>query len=64
MEQLGQFHFFFTLSAAEMHWPEVATSVLHSIGEKISYEAGWEEDETLIKIDGMSLPEYKKKEYS
>ena len=61
MEQLGQFHFFFTLSAAEMHWPEVATSVLHSIGKKISYEAGWEEDETLIKIDGMSLPEYKKK---
>ena len=61
MEQLGQFHFFFTLSAAEMHWPEVATSVLHSIGKKISYEAGWEEDETKIKIDGMSLPEYKKK---
>ena len=66
MEQLGPFHFFFTLSAAEMHWPEVATSVLHSLGNKISYEAGWEEDETKIKIEdvsgvSMSLPEYKKR---
>jgi hypothetical protein len=60
MEQLGQFHFFFTLSAAEMHWPEVATSVLHSLGTKISYEDGWEEDEAKIMIDGMSLPDYKK----
>ena len=29
MEQLGPFHFFFTLSAAEMRWPGVTTGILH-----------------------------------
>ena len=69
MEQLGPFQFFFTLSSAEMHWPEVATSILHTIGRKIIYEEGWEEDQNKIKIevevDGeltlMPLPEYKAK---
>ena len=55
MEQLGQFHFFFTLSCAEMKWPEVTTSILHTLGNKISYETGWEEDETKIKIDNTPL---------
>ena len=36
MEQLGPFQFFFTLSSAEMHWPEVATSILHTIRKKNS----------------------------
>ena len=35
MEQLGPFQFFFTLSSAEMHWPEVAVAILHTIGKKI-----------------------------
>ena len=61
MEQLGQFHFFFTLSAAEMKWSEVTTSILHTLGIKITYDRGWENDETKIKIDKMPLPEYKKK---
>ena len=69
MEQLGPFQFFFTLSSAEMHWPDVATSILHTIGRKIVYEEGWEEDQNKIKIevevDGeltlMPLPEYKAK---
>ena len=26
---------------------------------EISYEAGWEEDKSKIKIDGMELPEYR-----
>ena len=50
MEQLGPFHFFVTLSAAEMHWPEVTTSILHIQGKKIIYESGWEEDEDKVKI--------------
>ena len=58
MEQLGTFNFFFTLSSAEKKWPEVKVSILHSIREKISYEKGWEEDSTKIKIDGKPLPEY------
>ena len=52
MEQLGPFHFFFTLSAAEMKWPEVTTAILHYEQQidKISYEPGWQEDEEKIKI--------------
>ena len=50
MEQLGPFHFFVTLSAAEMHWPEVTASILHIQGKKIIYESGWEEDEDKITI--------------
>ena len=70
MEQLGPFHFFITLSAAEMNWPEVTTAILHIQGEKIIYEDGWEEDEDKIKIQTididnqeviLTLSEYKKK---
>ena len=60
MEQLGPFHFFFTLSAAEMLWPEVSTSILHSQGniDKIIYLKGWEYDEELILVvkDGKEVP--------
>ena len=60
MEQLGPFHFFFTLSAAEMLWPEVSTSILHSQGciDKIIYQKGWEYDEKLILVvdkDGKEM---------
>ena len=52
MEQLGPFHFFFTLSAAEMKWPEVTTAILHYEQQidKIIYKPGWEEDEGQIEI--------------
>ena len=60
MEQLGPFQFFLTLSSAEMHWPEITANILHTLGHKISYENGWEEDETMIKIDDIPLPRYKK----
>ena len=61
MEQLGPFTFFFPLSSAEMRWPEVTLSILHTThpDKKITYEPGWEEDESQIKIDDMPLPEYK-----
>ena len=59
MEQLGPFNFFFTLSSAEMKWPEVTCSILHNLGKVISYEEGWEEDENKIKIDNVPLPKYK-----
>ena len=71
MEQLGLFHFFVTLSAAEMNWPEVTTAILHLQGKKIIYEDGWEEDEDKIKIQTintnnqeviLTLAEYKKNE--
>ena len=49
---MGPFHFFFTLSAAEMLWPEVTTAILHYEQEieKIVYEVGWETDEEKIMI--------------
>ena len=52
MEGLGPFHFFFTLSAAEMKWPEVTTAILHYEQQidKIVYEPGWEENEENIKV--------------
>ena len=69
MEQLGPFHFFFTLSCAEMKWSDVSTAILHSKGgiEKIVYLKDWEYDDNLIlvvKTDGteIPLPEYMKKE--
>ena len=59
MEQLGPFNFFFTLSSAEMKWPEVTCSILHNLGKIISYEEGWEEDENKIMIDNVPLPKHK-----
>ena len=72
MEQLGPFHFFFTLSAAEMLWPEVTTAILHYEQQidKIVYKCGWEEDDHKILIYSIGwekdskkikpLPQYKK----
>ena len=67
MEQLGPFHFFFTLSAAEMKWSDVSTAILHTKGEveKIVYLKDWEYDDNLIIVvntDGTEtpLPEYMK----
>ena len=67
MEQLGPFHFFFTLSAAEMLWPEVTTAILQYENQidKIIYETGWEDDEEKIKLyfrgkaEPQSLKDYK-----
>ena len=71
MEQLGPFHFFFTLSSAEMRWAEVSTAILHSKGgiEKIIYLKNWEYDDNLILVVTRNdkdelietpLPEYMK----
>ena len=38
MEQLGAFHFFFTLSCAEARWTEVITSLLRNQKHNIRYE--------------------------
>ena len=65
MEQLGPFHFFFTLSAAEKKWPEVSTSILHSHGkiDKIIYQKGWEYDENLILVVTKDKQEWKLPDY-
>ena len=38
IEQLGPFHFFFTLSCAEARWSEVITSLLRNQNHTIRYE--------------------------
>ena len=38
VKQLGPFQYFFTLSCAEMRWPEVLVSILKSNGHRISSE--------------------------
>ena len=38
IEQLGPFHFFFTLSCAEKRWIEVITSLLRNQGHAIQFE--------------------------
>ena len=53
-----------------MGWPEVLTSILHNMNMKISYELGWEDDESKIiithvpensnKEETLPLPEYRK----
>ena len=37
IEQLGPFHFFYTLSCAEMKWIEVLSSLLRNEGHKIDF---------------------------
>ena len=34
VKQLGPFHIFFTLSCAEMRWPEVYVSIFRKMGKK------------------------------
>ena len=52
MEQLGPFTFFFTLSAAEMRWPEVITAIQQYENQidKIVYKQDWELNEENIDI--------------
>lgn len=41
MEQLNPFHFFITLSAAEMNWPEVTIAIIPKLGKKkLTIKAG------------------------
>ena len=57
-EQYGPFTFFITLSAAEMKWTDVTTSILRTLQSqlikddvvKIVYEDGWEFDEDKIMV--------------
>ena len=51
MEQLGPFHFFFTLSSAEMRWNEVTLSIVNCLGDKIIYDDGWKDDESKILVE-------------
>ena len=58
MEQLGPFHFFFTLSCAERMWLEVKTSLLHLDGHSIRYLKSKEGDKEEIFVDEIPLDDF------
>ena len=56
IEQKGNFHIFFTLSAAEMRWPEVYASILQSEGHNVKFDPpDWDGRWESIFIDGIPL---------
>ena len=57
MEQLGPFHFFFTLSCAEKIWDEVKTSLLQLNGHEITFVTETDGD-TKVYVDGVLLETY------
>ena len=59
MEQLGHFHFFFTLSCAEMKWPSVIASLLHNEDHNIIFQHDeWDGTGDSIFVDGMTLTQF------
>ena len=59
IEQLGPFDFFFTLSSAEMRWPEVLAAVLQKKGHKVTFETV--DQKQTYMIDGMTIEDFKEK---
>ena len=55
LENLGPFHFFFTLSSADMKWPENFTSLLDGHTIYYSWESSGMEE---CKVDGLPLEEF------
>ena len=58
MEQLGPFHFFFTLSCAEKKWLEVILSLLRLDGHSITYIKSREGDKEEIFVDDEPLDDF------
>ena len=55
MEQLGPFHFFFTLSCAENRWQEVKASLLKLKGFNVSFVFNDGSEEPQILVEGLPL---------
>ena len=60
IEQVGQFHMFFTLSCAEKRWPEILAAILQLEGNKLSFNLPWDGKEDSIFINDEPLSEFKK----
>ena len=62
MEQLGPFHFFFTLSCNEFKWPEIVSAILRELGHSVTFpNEEWDGKSDSISVDGISLTEYMEK---
>ena len=57
VKQLGPFQYFFTLSCAEMRWPEVFVTILKSQGDTISLETTFNKHgvDYEVFVDGQPL---------
>ena len=56
MEQLGPFQIFFTLSCAEMRWPEILVAILKANGHKVEYLTNpWDGKKETVLIDGINF---------
>ena len=62
LENLGAFQFFFTLSMADMRWPEIVTSVLAQEGKHIEYNSSQFDDPSIVTINGEPFEDYVKRE--
>ena len=59
MHQCGPFHIFFTVSCAELRWPEILASVLKSKGHTVTFDPPvWTGKAENIFIDGVPLPQF------
>ena len=62
MEQLGPFHFFFTLSCAERKWPEMIAAILQNKGHTVIFKSDeWDGKGESIFVDDIPLPEFVEK---
>merc|ERR1711974_275344 len=61
VQQLGAFHVFFTLSCAEMRWPEVFVSIFRKMGLKVEHGLNgvkWTGEDDDIYVEGVPLWTY------
>ena len=60
MNQLGQFHLFFTLSCGESRWPEEFASILRQKGHDVKFlSEPWNGNDDDIIIDGKPFSQYR-----
>ena len=59
MEQLGHFHLFFTLSCAEMKWPEIFGEIFRTLNYDVVYPENWDGSEATITVNGERLDHFK-----
>ena len=66
LDNLGPFHFFFTLSCADLRWDENFSCILCKLGIQIEYDTSFDEDtgnevhETWVLRDGLERIEMRK----
>jgi hypothetical protein len=56
INQLGPFHVFFTLSCAELRWPEIVSAILQLDGNTV--EINCVHHDIIVKVNGLFLDEY------